>query len=69
MARKDKMKSSELDKIRKIIEGENKRRPLSDSAIVKLLKEEGLKIARRTVAKYREEMRIASSSSRKQVFQ
>ena len=37
----------------------------SDAAIVKILKSEGLQIARRTVAKYREEMKIPSSSDRK----
>ena len=57
------------EKIRKIVAGEDAHRPLSDSAIVKLLKTEGLQIARRTVAKYREELKIPSSSSRKQVFQ
>ncbi len=56
------------EKIRKIIAQEDSRRPLSDSAIVKLLKAEGLKIARRTVAKYREELKIPSSSNRKQIF-
>jgi RNA polymerase sigma-54 factor len=55
--------------IRKIIGAEDSRRPLSDSAIVKILQREGLQIARRTVAKYREELKIPSSSSRKQVFQ
>ncbi|HIE69545.1 MAG TPA: hypothetical protein EYP98_04930, partial [Planctomycetes bacterium] len=38
---------------------------LSDSAIVKLLKGDGLRIARRTVAKYREAMRIPSSVQRR----
>ena len=57
------------EKIRKIIAAEDPKKPLSDSAIVKLLTAEGLKIARRTVAKYREELKIPSSSSRKQVFQ
>ena len=57
------------EKIRKIIAGEDSNRPLSDSAIVKLLKSDGLQIARRTVAKYREELKIPSSSSRKQAFQ
>lgn len=56
------------DRIKKIVAGEDARRPLSDAAIVKLLKSEGLQIARRTVAKYREELRIPSSSNRKQVF-
>ena len=56
------------ERIRKIILSEDAKRPLSDSAIVKILKEEGLQIARRTIAKYREELKIPSSSNRKQVF-
>ena len=47
---------------------EDNRRPLSDAAIVKILKAEGLQIARRTVAKYREDLKIPSSSARKQSF-
>ncbi len=56
------------DRIRKIIAGEDERHPLSDAAIVKILRAEGLQIARRTVAKYREEMKIPASSNRKQAF-
>jgi RNA polymerase sigma-54 factor len=56
------------EKIRKIIAEEDAKRPLSDSEIAKMLKQEGLQIARRTVAKYREELRIPSSNSRKQIF-
>ena len=56
------------ERIRKIVADEESRRPLSDSAIVKILKAEGLQIARRTVAKYREELKIPSSSNRKQIF-
>jgi len=55
-------------KIRKIIESEDQAKPLSDSAIVKTLKAEGLQIARRTVAKYREELKIPSSSQRRRAF-
>ncbi len=55
-------------KIRKIIESEDNAKPLSDSAIVKTLKAEGLQIARRTVAKYREELKIPSSSQRRRTF-
>jgi len=55
-------------KIRKIIESEDTAKPLSDSAIVKTLKAEGLQIARRTVAKYREELKIPSSSQRRRTF-
>jgi RNA polymerase sigma-54 factor len=56
------------ERIKKIVSAEDAHRPLSDAAIVKILKAEGLQIARRTVAKYREELKIPSSSSRKQVF-
>lgn len=52
--------------IREIIDGENTARPLSDKKIVDLLQESGLKIARRTVAKYREQMGILSARMRKQ---
>ena len=55
-------------KIRRIIEAEDTAKPLSDSAIVKTLKAEGLQIARRTVAKYREELKIPSSSQRRRAF-
>ncbi len=51
--------------IQKIIEGEDKKKPLSDSAIEKLLKTQGLKIARRTIAKYREQLNILPSHLRK----
>jgi RNA polymerase sigma-54 factor len=53
------------ERIRKIIQAEDERQPLSDAAIVKVLVGEGLQIARRTVAKYREELKIPSSSSRR----
>jgi RNA polymerase sigma-54 factor len=52
-------------KIRKLIGGENPVRPMSDNQIAKLLSEDGVQVARRTVAKYREAMNIASSSERK----
>ena len=55
-------------KIRKIIEGEDARHPYSDAAIVKILKAEGLKIARRTVAKYREELKVPSSTQRRRAL-
>jgi RNA polymerase sigma-54 factor len=55
------------DKIRKMIEGENTARPLSDSRIAELLGADGLPLARRTVAKYREELRIPPSNLRKSV--
>jgi len=52
--------------IREIIDKENTSRPLSDKRIVDMLHENGLKIARRTVAKYREQMGILSARMRKQ---
>ena len=52
--------------IKDFINKEDKLKPLSDEKICKLLKEEGIIVARRTVAKYREEMNILSSSKRKQ---
>ncbi len=52
-------------KIRKLIGAENPKKPLSDSKIADLLAGEGISVARRTVAKYREAMKIASSSERK----
>ncbi len=55
--------------IKKIIEEEDKSNPLSDQAIVEMLKsKEGIQIARRTVAKYREMMGILASSKRKRLF-
>lgn len=56
------------ERIRKVIEAEDPARPLSDSKIMKMLQREGIRLARRTVAKYREEMFIPSSDKRKKVF-
>jgi RNA polymerase sigma-54 factor len=56
------------ERIKKLVAEENTDRPLSDSALAKRLGEEGLQIARRTVAKYREELRIPSSNERRQGF-
>jgi RNA polymerase sigma-54 factor len=52
--------------IEEIIKGENKKRPYSDDKISYILEQKGLKIARRTIAKYREELNIPSSSKRKE---
>jgi RNA polymerase sigma-54 factor len=54
-------------RIRKMIEEEDSQRPLSDSRIADVLGTEGLPLARRTVAKYREELRIPPSNLRKTV--
>lgn len=56
------------ERIRELISAENPKKPLSDQAIVNQLKSEGVDIARRTVAKYREMMGVLSSSRRKKVF-
>ena len=53
------------DRIRKMIAREDPRKPLSDSRIVRLLQDEGLVLARRTIAKYREELKIPTSSRRR----
>lgn len=53
--------------IKEIIDGEDKKKPLSDKKIEDILKEKGYDIARRTVAKYREELGFLSSSKRKQI--
>lgn len=55
-------------RIRKIIEHEDQRKPLSDSKIVNILQREGLMLARRTIAKYREELKIPTSNQRKVMF-
>jgi RNA polymerase sigma-54 factor len=55
-------------KIRKIVEEENQKKPLSDSKIVNILEREGLVLARRTIAKYREELRIPPSNQRKNLY-
>ncbi|MDZ7853412.1 MAG: RNA polymerase factor sigma-54 [Halomonas sp.] len=54
-------------RIRKLIQDESPRKPLSDSKLVTLLGETGISVARRTVAKYREAMGIPSSSERKKL--
>jgi RNA polymerase sigma-54 factor len=55
------------DKIRHMIDEEDQTRPLSDSRIAELLGQRGLPLARRTVAKYREELRIPPSNLRRSV--
>ncbi len=55
-------------KIKELVGAEDVKRPHSDQKIVEMLKKGGIDIARRTVAKYREQLGILSSSKRKQVF-
>jgi RNA polymerase sigma-54 factor len=52
--------------IKKLVDEENKRKPLSDQKIADKLKEQGINVARRTVTKYREGLRIPSTTMRKE---
>lgn len=54
--------------IEKIVAAEEPRKPLSDSKIAALLDEQGIQVARRTIAKYREALGIPSSTERKQLI-
>ncbi len=53
--------------IKKLIAAENSRKPLSDSKITEILEEQGIQVARRTIAKYRESLNIAPSNERKRL--
>ena len=53
--------------IQKLVSDEDPRRPLTDQAIVNILKESGVQIARRTVAKYRDQLGVLSARMRKRV--
>ena len=57
--------SSVKEFIKEIVDSEDQKKPFSDQAIVGQLSEKGFEISRRTVAKYRDEMNIPSSSRRK----
>lgn len=54
--------------IKKLIAAESPRKPLSDSRITELLSEQGIVVARRTIAKYREAMQIPPSNERKRLL-
>lgn len=56
------------EKIKKLVESEDTKRPYSDQKLVELLRDDGIKIARRTVAKYREQLNLLSSSKRRKLF-
>jgi RNA polymerase sigma-54 factor len=53
--------------IKKLVAAENPRKPLSDSKITALLEEQGIQVARRTIAKYRESLGISPSNERKRL--
>ena len=55
-------------KLKELVSKEDPKKPLSDQKLVDLLKKEGIDIARRTVAKYRDVLRILPSSQRKKYF-
>ncbi|PTQ89429.1 RNA polymerase factor sigma-54 [Agitococcus lubricus] len=54
--------------IKKLVSQEDARKPLSDNKIADLLQEQGIEVARRTIAKYRESLNIPSSSDRKRLL-
>lgn len=54
-------------RIKEIIENEDKSKPLPDDEIAKILNKEGIKIARRTVAKYREQLGIPIAKLRREI--
>ena len=54
--------------IKKLVAGENSAKPLSDSKIAAQLADQGIQVARRTIAKYRESLGIAPSSQRKRLL-
>ncbi|MBT4161357.1 MAG: RNA polymerase factor sigma-54 [Gammaproteobacteria bacterium] len=54
--------------IKKLVSEENPKKPLSDSKIAKLLQEQNINVARRTIAKYRELLQIPPSNERKQLI-
>ena len=53
--------------IKKLVVAENVTKPLSDSKIASLLEDQGINVARRTIAKYREAMMIPPSNERKRL--
>ena len=53
--------------LRRLVDGENPRSPLSDAKLAEILKSDGIPVARRTVAKYREAMNIPSSHERQRL--
>lgn len=55
------------ERIRQLIETEDKKKPLSDNRIAQLLEKEGLVVARRTVAKYRDILKLPPASLRKKL--
>ena len=65
IAEVEKTHAKRFGKMRELMDGEDKKKPFSDQKLTDLLKEAGIGISRRTVAKYRMEMGIADASGRK----
>ena len=61
-------RTADMELLKKLVDEEDKKHPLSDDKLSKLLNEAGHPVARRTVAKYRDIMNIPSSSLRKEHF-
>ena len=55
------------ERLKEIIDGEDKKSPFSDDKLADILNEEGIHIARRTVAKYREQLRIPIARLRREL--
>ena len=53
-------------RLRELVDGEDKARPLSDQKLCQLMAQQGCTLSRRTVAKYRDELHIPSTTGRKQ---
>ena len=59
----------ELKKVlQEIVDGENKQQPLTDDEIVDLMKAKGYNVARRTIAKYRDQLGIPKSRMRREIL-
>ena len=54
-----------IDWVKKLIEEEDPARPLTDEQITRILQSQGIQVTRRTVAKYREDMKIPSTHQRR----
>lgn len=63
----DQSARSVMHELRKMIDNEDKKKPYSDDALVELLTQKGFEVARRTVAKYREQMGVPNSRGRRGV--
>ena len=63
------MSTRELKKVlQEIVDGENKQQPLTDDEIVDLMKAKGYNVARRTIAKYRDQLGIPKSRMRREIL-